>query len=106
VDVVRYCEAGETILSSLAEELQSQFGMAEVALFKCNVDYGGTGIPGLSRELPASGQSRAASSPDHPAPGITGHLHRRRGFKSAQRLEFTLSHEWPTSFRKWQRQYT
>jgi proteasome accessory factor A len=42
-DVVRYLEAGETILGSLAEELENHSDMAEVALFKCNVDYGGTG---------------------------------------------------------------
>lgn len=42
-DVVRYLEAGETILGNLAEELKNNSGMAEVALFKCNVDYGGTG---------------------------------------------------------------
>lgn len=42
-DVVRYCEAGERILSGLAEDAKNESGMAKVAVFKCNVDYGGTG---------------------------------------------------------------
>lgn len=42
-DAVRYVLAGERILGGLMEELAKEPEIAEAALFKCNVDYGGTG---------------------------------------------------------------
>ena len=42
-DAVRYVLAGERILGGLMEELAAEPGIAEAALFKCNVDYSDTG---------------------------------------------------------------
>src|SRR2546426_1596716 len=43
-DVVRYIQAGERILAGLCTRVPSVIaGVQDVALFKCNVDYSGTG---------------------------------------------------------------
>lgn len=43
-DVVRYVKAGEEILANLATQIESQDGGAtQPMLFRCNVDYAGTG---------------------------------------------------------------
>ncbi len=41
-DIVRYTLAGERMLDDVAQQLARDSGIAEAALFKCNVDYGGT----------------------------------------------------------------
>jgi len=43
-ELARYVKAGERILERLAQEVQAETGAAtEVACFRCNVDYSGTG---------------------------------------------------------------
>src|SRR5208283_234294 len=43
-DVARYIKAGERILEALVDEVQAKTGAAvEVMIFRCNVDYSGTG---------------------------------------------------------------
>jgi proteasome accessory factor A len=40
-DLVRYCLAGDRLMSNLAEEMTNQSGIADVVVSRCNVDYGG-----------------------------------------------------------------
>jgi proteasome accessory factor A len=92
-DVVRYVRAGESILLRLADGLGGQRPRSAAALFRCNVDYSGTGSTWGSHE---SYMHRAdpASLPKQIIPHLVSRLvyTGAGGFKNVgSGIEFTLS---------------